>query len=144
MNRRFTVATIGAVTAAAACSVIPGTHALGASTSKAHTRSFDAKRTSSFVTSPTSFVLSDKDEKGSTQIGNDVLSCTTSAPRDTCHVAFGQKGGLLYARFVLNHSTGALKGAVTGGTGSFRHATGTLKGTAKSQTDVHVTLHYTR
>jgi hypothetical protein len=144
MKRRSFVATVGAVATAAACSVIAGAHASGAATTKTHIHSFDAKRTSSFVTGPKSFVLSDEDEKGSKQIGSDVLSCTTTAARDTCHVAFGQHGGLLYARFVLSHSTGTLKGVVTGGTGSYKHATGTLKGNAKSQTDVHVTLHYAK
>jgi hypothetical protein len=144
MKRRFSVATIGAVAAAAACSAIAGPHAFGVAAAKAHTHSFDAKRTSSFITGRSSFVLSDKDVHGSTQVGSDVLSCTTGATRDTCHVAFGQKDGLLYARFVLKHATGSLNGTVTGGTGPYKHATGTLKGIARSQTDVHVTLHYTK
>ena len=72
-----------------------------------------------------------------------MLYCTeTGTGTSNCHVAFAQKGGLLYAKFALADKTGVLKGAVTGGTGSFTHANGTLSGQAASQTDVKITLHY--
>ena len=88
--------------------------------------------------------LADNDFKGKKQIGSDVLYCTGAGTKTThCHVGFAQKGGLLYAKFALS-DTGALKGAVTGGTGSFAKAKGTLTGQAESQTDVKITLHYKR
>jgi hypothetical protein len=114
------------------------------SISDAVTQHFDAKSSSSpLAFSKTSYVLTDNDVKGDKKIGRDVLDCTdTGTGTSHCHLAFAQHGALLYAKFALDDTTGALKGAVTGGTGTFAHASGTLAGQAVAQNDVKITLHY--
>ena len=109
------------------------------------TQHFTAKSSSSPLNfSKTAYALTDNDVRNGKTIGRDVLICThTGTGASHCHVAFAQNGGLLYARFSLADKTGALKGVVTGGTGSFANANGTLTGQAVSRKAVedHAALH---
>lgn len=144
MNRKIALAsvaaaaTIAGVTAAA----VPDMAAAGTQTVTQH---FTAKSSSSpLKLSKTAYALTDNDVRNGKTIGRDVLYCTNAPGASNCHVAFAQNGGLLYARFTLTDKTGALKGVVTGGTGSFAKAKGTLTGQAVSRTAVKITLHYTK
>ena len=145
MNRKIALvgvgaaATIAAVTAAA----VPDVAAAGPQHVTQH---FTAKSSSSPLNfSKTAFALTDNDVRNGKTIGRDVLICThTGTGASHCHVAFAQNGGLLYARFSLADKTGALKGVVTGGTGSFANANGTLTGQAVSRKAVKITLRYTK
>ena len=143
MNRTTALVTGGlaATVVAATAAAMP---ALAASDAKTVTQHFDAKSSASpLFFSKTSFASTDKDVRGGKTIGRDVLSCTDAGQGSShCYVAFAQKGGLLYVKFALSDKTGALKGTVTGGTGSFAHANGTLAGQAVSHSDVKITLHY--
>jgi hypothetical protein len=146
MNRKTALVTLGvaATVVVATVAAATGVPAVAASSAKTVTQHFDAKSSSSvLMLSKTSYVLTDKDVESGKKIGRDVLYCTdTGTGTSHCHVAFAQKGGLLYAKFALPDTTGVLTGKVTGGTGRFAHAKGTLAGQAVSQTDVKITLHY--
>ena len=148
MNRKTALVTLGLAAAVATATVAAAVAgpAMAASGTKTVTQHFDAQSSSSpLQLSKTSYVLTDNDVAGGKTIGHDVLYCTdTGTGASHCSVAFAQKGGLLYAQFALSDATGALKGTVTGGTGSFAHAKGTLTGQAISQKDVKITLHYTK
>jgi hypothetical protein len=143
MNRKIALVTggIAATVLAATVATVP---ALAADGAKSITQSFDAKSSASpLELSKNSLVITDNDVKGTKTIGNDVLYCTgLAAATSHCYVAFAEKGGLLYAEFALSGKTGALKGSVTGGTGSFTKAKGTLTGQTMSKTDVKITLTY--
>jgi hypothetical protein len=145
MSRRTALVTGGVVaTVLAATAAMP---ALAASGAKTVTQNFDAKSSSSpLLFGTSSFVSTDNDVTSGKTIGRDVLSCTNSGSETSgsshCRVAFAQKGGILYAKFTLEDTTGGLKGTVTGGTGSFAHAKGTLAGQAMSRKDVTITLRY--
>jgi hypothetical protein len=144
MNRKTALVTGGVATVVAAtAAAMP---ALAASGTKTVIEHFDAKSSSSaLMLSKADYVLTDSDVRSGKTIGRDVLSCTdTGTGTSHCHVAFAQKGGFLYAKFALTDKTGALKGTITGGTGSFAHARGTLAGQAVSKKDVTITLHYTK
>ena len=143
MNRKSSLVTGGVAAAVAAATVAAGP-ALAAGGTKTVTQHFDAKSSSSVLTlSKTSEAFTDNDVQNGKKLGLDLLYCTeTAASTSDCHVVFAQNGGLLYATFSLADKTGVLKGAVTGGTGSFTHATGTLNGQVASQTDVQITLQY--
>lgn len=144
MNRKTALVTGGLAAAlvAATAATVP---ALAAGGAKTVTQHFDAKSSSSpLMLTKTALVLTDNDVKGSKTIGRDVLYCTgVGAGTSHCHVSFAQKGGVLYAQFAMS-GTGALKGTVTGGTGSLAKAKGTLAGQAVSQKDVRITLHYNK
>jgi hypothetical protein len=146
MNRKTALVSLGMAAAIATATVAAAVAgpAVAASGTKAVTQHFDAKSLSSPLRpSKTSFVLTDNDAADGKTIGRDVLYCTGAGTGAShCRVAFAQKGGLLYAKFALSDTTGALKGTVTGGTGRFAHAKGTLAGQAVSQEDVKITLHY--
>jgi hypothetical protein len=144
MNRKTTLVTSGLAAAVLATTAL-AVPALAADGAKTVTQHFDAKSSSSPLTfGKTSYALTDDDVTHGKKIGRDVLFCTdTGKGTSHCHVAIAQKGGLLYAKFALADTTGALKGAVTGGTGTFAHANGTLAGRAVSHHDVKITLHYT-
>lgn len=145
MNRKTVLVTVAA-TAAVAVAVVTAAAvpSVAASETKTVTQHFDAKSSSSpLVLGKTSYVLTDNDVAKGKKIGHDVLYCTdTGTGTAHCHVAFAQKGGLLYAKFALTDTTGVLKGTVTGGTGRFADARGTLAGQASSQKAVAITLHY--
>ncbi|WP_375502851.1 hypothetical protein [uncultured Jatrophihabitans sp.] len=146
MNRKTALVTLGVAAAFATGTIVTtvAVPALAASSSPTVIQHFDAESSSApLLVSKTSFVLTDTDVVKHKTIGHDVLSCTDTGTGTTrCHVVFAQRGGLLYARFALSDKTGRLKGAVTGGTGSFAHAKGTLAGQAVTQKDVRITLHY--
>jgi hypothetical protein len=148
MNRKTALVTLGLATAVATATVVATVAgpALAVSGTTTVTQHFDAQSSSSPLRlSKTSFVLTDNDVASGKTIGHDVLYCTDAGTGAThCRVAIAQKGGLLYAQFALSETTGALKGTVTGGTGSFAHADGTLTGQSVSQKDVKITLHYTK
>jgi hypothetical protein len=129
--------TVVAVTAAAG-------PALAASGTNTVTEHFDAKASSSpLFFGKTTFVSTDTDVDSGKTIGHDVLYCTDAGASTThCHLAFAQKGGILYAQFALSDTTGGLKGTISGGTGTFEKAKGTVTGQAASHTDVKITLHY--
>ncbi len=148
MNRKNTLVTLGTaatVTAGGiAIAAAVAAPALAASSSSTVTQHFDARSSSApLLLSKTSFVLTDTDVANHKTIGHDALYCSdTGSGASHCHVAFAQKGGLLYARFALSDKTGKLTGAVTGGTDSFTHAKGTITGTSISRTDVKITLQF--
>ena len=145
MNRKTALVTVGmAAAVVAGTSAAAAVPALAAGGAKTVTQRFVAESSSSpLIFSGTSYALTDNDVASGKTIGRDVLYCT-DAGRGTshCHVAFTQKGGLLYAKFALADTTGVLKGTVTGGTGRFAHAKGTLAGQAVSKKDVTIALRY--
>ena len=143
MNSKTALVTLAVATTVAAGAAVAAP-ALAASSSTTVTQRFDAKSSAApLLLSKTSYVLTDSDVQKHKTIGHDVLYCTdTGNGASHCHVAFAQKGGLLYARFALSDKSGTLTGAVTGGTGSFAHAKGTIAGRSVSRTDVKVKLHY--
>lgn len=132
-----------AVTALAAAGVATLLATSGADAkARTHTQHFDAMATAQLSTSATSFVLAEQDVANSTVIGHDVLYCQATRTHSTCQLALAQKGGLLYARFVLRDSDHSARGTVIGGTGPFAHAHGTITAQTLSATDVRVTLRY--
>lgn len=141
---RMTVALAGAVLATTTAAVLATGAGAGATPAPArvHTQHFHAKATAQLPTGKTDFVLAEQDIVGSTVIGHDVLYCQATATHSNCQIAFAQRGGLIYARFLLRDSDHSLRGAITGGSGRYRHAHGTIAGQVLSQTDVRVTLRY--
>jgi len=82
----------------------------------------------------------DLDSKGNT-IGYDNTYVTTTATGATADAALAIDGGFLYATFATNDGQN-WSGEVTGGTGKFKGATGTVTATAKSTTELEVTVDY--
>lgn len=82
----------------------------------------------------------DLDSKGNT-IGYDSTYVTTTAAGATADAALAIDGGFLYATFTTGDGQN-WSGEVTGGTGKFKGATGTVTATAKSTTELEVTVDY--
>jgi hypothetical protein len=118
--------------------------ALASSESTTHTLKFivvDQKQTQP---SKRTFVEDDQAKRGGKVIGFGILDGRiTSSTGGVGVVAFGTKGGLIYAKVTINN-TPTTNGTITGGTGSFKGAKGTISVTNlnKSGTRATVTIHY--
>ncbi|MBO1754391.1 hypothetical protein [Allobranchiibius sp. CTAmp26] len=140
MARRTTVIAGAALVAAGAAAALSTADASAAP--RIHTQHFHARATAQLATGKTSFVLAEQDVIGARVIGHDVLFCSATRTHSTCHIAFAQGGGLIYARFLLRDSDHTARGRVTGGTGQYSHAHGTITARLLSPTDVVVDLRY--
>jgi hypothetical protein len=118
--------------------------ALASSGSTTHTLKFIAVDQKQTQPSKRTFVEDDQAERGGKVIGFGILDGRiTSSTGGVGVVAFGMKGGLVYAKVTINN-TPTTTGTITGGTGSFKGARGTISVTNlnKSGSRARVTIRY--
>jgi hypothetical protein len=138
MHKALALAALGSAGAFGIAAV--ATPALASSGSTTHTLKFVAVTQKQTQPSQRTFVEDAQAVRGGKVIGFGILDGRiTSSTGGVGVVAFGIKGGLVYAKVTIN-STPTTAGIITGGTGSFKGASGTISVTNLNESGSRATV----